>query len=380
MNTSKLSMISAIPPTPSVINTFRHPDDILKDLQETDTSFMQKESDVKGLKLLHQAALGELTETVFGTLVQKRDKLAAQAVRLDYRMQEIRHVRNIIERDARVEFGLIIERLRNAESEKMAVLDTSLGDVERDIQRITDIVAALNDLNQGKISAPLDFAAKVHLIRENVEYSLTKPIHERIDVYPDDLPRELTDLKAILRRNAKLQDVVRFKDEVIWHLLAARNHEKHLEKDPEYKAKKAAEANNIGQEYNRLLERFSEELKKYQAVCFFCGEILDPKSANRECRFNFAKEFKDKKYSTETPPEPYFGTRRHHYGPPIPDIMRTISEQKGKETVIYKNQFHVSLDLIFTRIRRKIKDEGVDLETIFKQHDKEKNGERMFVV
>jgi palmitoyltransferase len=63
-----------------------------------------------------------LSEGIRSNLLQKRDQLLAQIHRLEYRIEEIRYVKTIIERDARAEYGGIIERLKSAEGIKVAVL------------------------------------------------------------------------------------------------------------------------------------------------------------------------------------------------------------------------------------------------------------------
>lgn len=48
--------------------------------------------------------------------------LGAQLHRVEYRIEEIKYVETIIERDTRVEYGGILERLNNAEGVKLSVL------------------------------------------------------------------------------------------------------------------------------------------------------------------------------------------------------------------------------------------------------------------
>ena len=46
----------------------------------------------------------------------------AQVTRLDYRIEEIKSVKGIIERDIKNEYGGILERLNSAEGTKLAIL------------------------------------------------------------------------------------------------------------------------------------------------------------------------------------------------------------------------------------------------------------------
>jgi len=52
----------------------------------------------------------------------KRQLLISQIVRLDHRLDEIKIVKGVIEKDIRSEYGAIMERLRSAEGVKLAVL------------------------------------------------------------------------------------------------------------------------------------------------------------------------------------------------------------------------------------------------------------------
>ncbi len=63
-----------------------------------------------------------LVDAIRSNLVDKRDKIIAQLHRLEYRVEEIRFVKNIIERDIRSEYSGILERLKNHEGVKLATL------------------------------------------------------------------------------------------------------------------------------------------------------------------------------------------------------------------------------------------------------------------
>lgn len=40
------------------------------------------------------------------------------------------------------------------------------------------------------------------------------------------------------------------------------------------------------QEWAKLTDKFTNELKKYQLVCYFCGATLDEKTVNKKCKDN----------------------------------------------------------------------------------------------
>lgn len=80
-----------------------------------------------------------LVEAIRSNLVDKRDKIIAQLHRLEYRIEEIRFVKNIIERDVRSEYSGILERLRNHEGNKLATLTHEVSLVQRELDTINDL-------------------------------------------------------------------------------------------------------------------------------------------------------------------------------------------------------------------------------------------------
>jgi hypothetical protein len=68
-------------------------------------------------------------------LLSKRDLLLAQVHRISHRMDEISYVRNIIEKDIKTEFGGIVDRLKNAEGKKVAVIQNEMSHLQADIEK-----------------------------------------------------------------------------------------------------------------------------------------------------------------------------------------------------------------------------------------------------
>ena len=80
-----------------------------------------------------------LVEAIRSNLVDKRDKIIAQLHRLEYRVEQIRFVKNIIERDIRSEYSGILERLKNHEGVKLATLTHEVSLVQRQLDTINDL-------------------------------------------------------------------------------------------------------------------------------------------------------------------------------------------------------------------------------------------------
>jgi len=53
--------------------------------------------------------------------------------RVEYRIEEIKYVETIIERDTRVEFGGILERLNSSEGVKLSILGHEIEKLQKDL-------------------------------------------------------------------------------------------------------------------------------------------------------------------------------------------------------------------------------------------------------
>ena len=137
-----------------------------------------------------------LNKTIHDSLVPKRTQLVGQIVRLDTRLDEVKSVKQVIERDIRNEYAGVIERLKSAEGVKTAVMSHDLSEVQQDITRIDEILMFMEEItNAGSEGLPdqLAFLSHYKQLSENIEYAITKQFKVDIDVYPNDLPRELAE-------------------------------------------------------------------------------------------------------------------------------------------------------------------------------------------
>ena len=79
----------------------------------------------------------------------KRAQLIGQIVRLDHRLDEIKTVKSVIERDIRNEYAGIMQRLKAAEGVKTAVLMHDIAEVQKDITRIDEILMFMEEIAVG---------------------------------------------------------------------------------------------------------------------------------------------------------------------------------------------------------------------------------------
>ena len=87
-----------------------------------------------------------INKAIHKTLVPKRSQLIGQIVRLDHRLDEVKSVKMVIERDIRNEYAAIMERLKSSEGVKTAVLQHDIAEVQKDITRIDEILMFMEDI------------------------------------------------------------------------------------------------------------------------------------------------------------------------------------------------------------------------------------------
>ena len=162
---------------------------------------------------------------------------------------------------------------------------------------------------------------KFRELHEYIEYAITKPFKVKIDVVPNDLPRELTEKRKTLEHAEQSESLLKLKDEIIWNLIQEK---KKLSKMAEIDLDKA-----VQQEWNewaKLIEKYCEELLKYQLVCSFCGTALDDLTVNSACPGS--QKGSEIRYTLEEPPMEYRGSNKHYFSKP--------TKQAGNQSFLAK--------------------------------------------
>lgn len=110
------------------------------------------------------------------------------------------------------------------------------------------------------------FLHKYRTINDNIDYATTKQFKVEIDVYPNDLPRELAERRVLMEHYEEQRRLLKFKDDVIWKL------SQELKKKYDYfQDEFDKETRHEMNEWARLVDRYANELKKYELICAFCG-------------------------------------------------------------------------------------------------------------
>jgi hypothetical protein len=217
-------------------------------------------------------------------LLQKRDQLVAQMYRLDYRMEEIKAVKTMIEQDAHVMFGGMTERLKSSEGVKMSYLQHEMAELQKDIDAINELIQEFTRLTTDGVPA-LDFMVKMPVFKQNIDYLLNKPFKNEIEAVPYDLPRELYEIRKSLEANNQLDLLLQMKDNVIFNVSQTlKNIDKVAVADLE------TSANREISHWASLSDKYAAELHSYQKICYFCAEPLTEETVNSDCTVNIDKK------------------------------------------------------------------------------------------
>ena len=113
------------------------------------------------------------------SLLSKLDQLTNQIQFAEFHIDEIKNVKNSIEREIRAEYSEMIETLRSEEGKKLAILQYETSKLQKDINKIQDIISVVNDVNSNDNPDMIGFLLKYKQINENVELCLAKPFKSK---------------------------------------------------------------------------------------------------------------------------------------------------------------------------------------------------------
>jgi palmitoyltransferase len=278
-----------------------------------------------------------LCSGTYKNLLDKRDTLLAQLDRIDHRIGEINQLGGRVGLEVKAEYAGVLERLRSSEGAKIAVLQHEMADLQKDIDRIDSIFEALDDYLQGDLKGDyVGFLIKFRELHEYIEYSITKPFKVKVEVVPNDLPRELMEKRKILEQSQQSESLLKFKDEIIWNLIQEK---KNVAKIADADIDKASQYE--WNEWAKLINKYSNELQKYQLVCSYCGCVLEPDTVNTNCSQNFPEEppsifggsmAQRNIFTAEGPSIEFKGTGKHFFAKPfakpeVPNFSSSINER-----------------------------------------------------
>lgn len=172
---------------------------------------------ISGLMEAYNQRVARLSHLINANLIKKRDELVSRINGIENRIEDLKLKQEKIERDIRTECGYIVERLKNAEGSKMALLNHEMHVVQEELEMMQEIKRRYIELTKEEAPLPQFLAASTSL-NKNIEHVLSKPIKKNPEIQPWDLPHELKDIRDALDNNKVLENASKFKEEAIWLL------------------------------------------------------------------------------------------------------------------------------------------------------------------
>ena len=221
----------------------------------------------------HRYKLGQVYNLLNSYVYSKKGKLEELQGSVEERMDEVKTVKMVIERDMRSEFASMNERLNYAGGAKEAALEHYLAGVQGDLDRIQHIITTLDSVSND----PVEFLRKHAGLRDLCELALAKPVKTNIDIDTFDFPKELSETRRVVEDSAGLAALAELKNAAIWGLLQGEGGQRE-EVDKE--------AEDELREWVQLTDRYAEELSGLKMNCQLCGCEMDETTVNAQCPRN----------------------------------------------------------------------------------------------
>jgi adenylate kinase family enzyme len=262
--------------------------------------------------------------------------LTDQIESIEYTIEGVKSARSDIEKDIRAEYAQIVENLRSEEGKKLAILQYDSAVLQKEANKIQDILNLIEDINQCDSPDMISFLLKYKRLEETVQTTLVKPFKKTIDVVTDDFPRELDQRRAKLETLQKMKSLVKVKDDIICNLIQER---KNREDEETLKLKEKTR-NEIA-EWAKLSDKYAMELKKYHLVCHYCGLFLSEDIVNANCPKNTQENVDKANFSLKSVSNEFLNSKRHYFGPPTREYESRIQDansQKAKTQELTFNE------------------------------------------
>jgi len=329
-----------------------------------------------------------LKHIMLSTLVPKRDQLAAQIYRLDFRVGEIKQVKTYIERDIRTEFEGMLETLRFMEGTKDVVLRHEVESLRRDIEKINEIIDLFYTYTK-EGGDQFEFLTKYAYLKESIQYIMHKDFKRTIDVVANDFPNELPKRRAALEKANMFEQLSSFKDKIIQEL-SVKSSERIDKLREDFEISSAQEMH----EWSKLTDHFTSQLKKYKTLCYYCGASLSSTTVNTICHANNKSYYPlDFGFTEEAPESGYHKTERHFFAAPRPELLRksgmstprtsTRGRDQQEEEAIrnspLKNEsarvpYQTFLDVTFSKILKSCAEKDYSIENLIQSYDPKNTG------
>ena len=263
-------------------------------------------------------------------LVEKYKEMLKQIKCLENLENEIKKNKNSIEREIRTEYSKYTENLNSVCGKKFAVINFESNNLQKDLNDLTELVNYINDLVNNESPDMISFLLKFKQLNNLIENILSKPINTNFEMNMNDFPKEVEQKQNMLNLYDQLENLSKYKDEIIWRLLTDKAKKMQQEKNNNYDEENKNNFNENDyrineetkieiQKWAKLSDKYASELEKYYLICQFCGCILDESTVNTFCEKNNANLADNNGINDEKllvsfkPKENIYGNKRHYF-------------------------------------------------------------------
>ena len=195
---------------------------------------------------------------------------------------------------------------------------------------LTELVNYINDLVNNESPDMISFLLKFKQLNNLIENILSKPINTNFEMNMNDFPKDVEQKQNMLNLYDQLENLSKYKDEIIWRLLTDKAKKMQQEKNNNYDEENKNNFNENDyrineetkieiQKWAKLSDKYASELEKYYLICQFCGCILDESTVNTFCEKNNANLADNNGINDEKllvsfkPKENIYGNKRHYF-------------------------------------------------------------------
>eukprot|EP01017_Pseudomicrothorax_dubius_P026080 TRINITY_DN2884_c0_g1_i2.p1 TRINITY_DN2884_c0_g1~~TRINITY_DN2884_c0_g1_i2.p1 ORF type:complete len:475 (+),score=89.18 TRINITY_DN2884_c0_g1_i2:121-1545(+) len=318
--------------------------------------------------------LSTLDGKIKGTIAEKVGKMKEQINKLEVAREQLKSAANDIERDAQQEFQGIIERLRFAANSKLQALDFERTNLLDFVDNINDVIKQFSELVNTADLSSVDVEGTLDELTKLIDFFVSKGFVTEIPITPDDLPRELD----IIRETFMIDNG---KQEYLNSILRQVLQRYHAEKIWRKGLRFSEHSVSLLESQSKLAEKFEEDLKKRNKVCFYCGLMLTEETINEPCVLNVKNPLPQnfEVFTNETPPKEYHSTKVHFFGQPKANPLKGLTFQSDFAKVNVKQapllrRVLFSLELALLRIQKVIFLKSLDIKKAFLKYDKPEQG------
>ena len=254
-------------------------------------------------------------------LINKLNQLNNYNSLINELFEKVTSAKKVIERDVRKDFTQLTEKIKDIEGKRDTILSYEASQLQNIQNKILDIINYIKDVQESKNVDLISFLLQYKNVMNAIRNIMEKPIKEKIDLsMTENYPNDLEERHRILDDYKRIKQELVKKDESLWKILKEKK-----DKERENIIKEKEKSQNEIEEWVKLSDRYSQELKKYKVVCSFCGRYLDGTIVNYDCEAN--ENFYLNFYFTIKPPrEKFINSKRHFFGEPCPDLEQRMKQ------------------------------------------------------